>query len=61
MVRAREVKIVRTKVEHECLADRSHVIPAGSIARREKAVFCDEWKTWYACIPCVERAIEEYR
>ena len=59
-VRARSVKIVKTRKPHQCLATEDvHTIPIGSLARREKAIFDGRWSVWYACIDCINREIEK--
>lgn len=60
-VRNESAEIVRTRKTHECLAtDECHEIPTGSLAVRHKAVFDGRWATWYACLPCIDREIDEW-
>lgn len=59
-IRCHTVKIVKTRRDQMCVAfEETHVIPKGSRARVERAVYEGEWKSWYACIPCCERWEEE--
>lgn len=56
-VRCREVRIVKTRKEQQCvtvgLVER-HPIPAGSRARFESAIVEGEWSRSYLCLPCMD-------
>lgn len=58
----RTVKLVTTRKEHACHAYTAPcTIPAGSRARHERArVDGDFWGSYYACLPCLDRALSEF-
>lgn len=60
-VRARTVKIVTTRAPHTCLAgDSPHEISVGVRARCERGILDGQWTSWYACLECVEKELDDY-
>lgn len=62
-VRCRSVKIVAVRKEHVChssLIDKKpHNVKIGERARVEKALVEGEWGSYYVCIPCMDRWLDE--
>lgn len=60
-IRALSVKMVVTRKPHNCVANiNTHEIPRGSLVRREKAVHDGEWRSWYACLDCIDTKLALY-
>ena len=55
-IKARKVRVVRTRKPHVCLTAnlKQHEIPAGSLARFESAVVDGEWGCYYTCLECID-------
>ena len=57
-VEALTSKIVRTRKPQTCVAtEETHDISAGSLARRDKALYDGKWASWYACLDCIDREL----
>lgn len=57
-IRCREKKIVKCRKEHDChltsfLGLEDHKIKKGEYALVEKAIFNNEWVSYYICIDCL--------
>ncbi len=60
-IKARKVRVVRTRKPHTCLTAnlKQHEIPAGSLARFESAVVDGEWGCYYTCLECIDYLIAQ--
>ena len=59
-VRLNEVKLVKTRKEHICMFLDIHTMPAGTVARHEKGLVDGEWKSYYCCLDCMDKWMDEY-
>ena len=58
-VECRKTALVITRKPHPCCASRgNHLIPRGTRAFRESGKCEGTFGTCYACLPCVDRALE---
>lgn len=59
-VKHRVVKIVKTRGVHYCMTPcfGDHLIPAGSLARCERAFVCRSPGQYYTCLPCLDHMID---
>ena len=59
-VRCRTVKIVRVRKQHTCVFNpEAHQIEKGDLARYEKALADGRWGSYYCCIPCLDKWLDE--
>jgi hypothetical protein len=58
VIRCHEVRIVKTRKKHQCLAADPHDILPGQLARHEKALVDGEWGGFYICLPCIDEWID---
>lgn len=59
-LRCRTVDIVKTRSVHKCICSEDmHEIPVGTLVRREKAILADKWESWYACIDCIDKELDD--
>lgn len=60
-VRAKSVTMVTTRTEHQCVGTDCtyHPIPPGTRARRESALVDGEWGTYYICVACMDKWLDE--
>lgn len=61
-VRARTVKLVTTRKERVCYGSdgKLHRIPAGTRARYESSVVDGKWGSYYVCVACMDKWLEEF-
>lgn len=61
-IRARKVKLVTTRKAQRCYGSdgKMHDIPAGTRARHESAVVDGEWGSYYVCVACMDKWLEEF-
>jgi hypothetical protein len=58
-----QVKLVKTRKEHECMlsynvCEPPHIIPVGSIARFDKAMVDGEFGQYYSCLNCMDKYLD---
>ena len=60
-IKCREVRMVTTRKPHTCIGfyEGVHDLPSGSRARFEKALVDGEWGSYYLCVPCMDRYLDE--
>ena len=59
-------KIIKPKKEHVChwsyyYGKKNHKVPIGKPARFEKAIFENKWHTYYICMDCLNKHMDENR
>jgi hypothetical protein len=60
VTRLREVRLVTTRKEQTCVFLDVHQMPVGTHARFEKAIMDGKWCSYYACIKCMDKWMDEY-
>ncbi len=58
-IRNKTVKIVKTRKDHDCIGEDSHVIKPGALARFESAIVDEKWASYYMCIPCMDKWLKQ--
>lgn len=61
-IRNKTVRIVKTRKPHPCvtvLSQEQHTIEPGSRARYEKAIVDGRWCSYYVCIDCMNRWLDD--
>lgn len=59
-VKCRTVKLVKVRKVRKCCEPREpHDIKIGEHARCERAIVDGNWRSYYCCIPCMDKWFEE--
>ena len=56
--------VMKTRKVHACtfgiMDNNEHNIPIGSEALYEKGILWEKWGSFYICVPCMEKHLDEY-
>ncbi|MCP4569395.1 MAG: hypothetical protein GY841_17610 [FCB group bacterium] len=60
------IKLVKTRKEHRCHlsfyendSNKEHNVKKGEYARFEKALYEGEWVSYYCCVECMDKWLDE--
>ena len=62
-VRCSTVKIVKVRTRQWCMGNGSterHPIKLGARARNERAIFEGQWASYYVCLDCMDKWLDEF-
>ena len=59
-VRLNSVRLVKTRKKHTCVFLDIHSIPAGTVTRYEQGIVDNKWKSFYCCLTCMDKWMDEY-
>lgn len=61
-IRMQTTKMITTKKDHPCTTwtEEPHVILKGSRCRFESALVDGEWCSYYVCIDCMDKFLQEF-
>lgn len=65
-IKCQEVRIVTVRKPQPCWLGMSpdranHNIEPGQRARFEKAIVDGDWRSYYCCLPCIEKELTEWQ
>ncbi|MHA2064625.1 MAG: hypothetical protein ACXABY_09650 [Candidatus Thorarchaeota archaeon] len=60
VTRLRSVRLVTTRREQTCVFLNVHQMPPGTHARYEQAIMDDKWRSYYCCLDCMDKWMDEY-